>query len=74
MAQNREAEPKYKVAIEKNLAMRTRDGITLRADVYRPDASGRFPVLMMRTPYDTLRAINRRWSPDFVSDAPICPP
>jgi len=52
MAQNRGAEPKYKVTIEKNLAMRTRDGITLRADVYRPDASGRFPVLVMRTPYD----------------------
>lgn len=52
MAQNRGAEPKYKVAIEKNLAMRTRDGITLRADVYRPDVSGKFPVLVMRTPYD----------------------
>ncbi len=52
MAQNREAEPRYKVAIEKNLAMRTRDAITLRADVYRPDAAGRFPVLVMRTPYD----------------------
>jgi len=36
MAQNRGAEPKYKVTIEKNLAMRTRDGITLRADVYTP--------------------------------------
>ncbi len=52
MAQNRGAEPKYKVAIEKNLEMRTRDGLTLRADVYRPDASGKFPVLVMRTPYD----------------------
>ena len=52
MPQNREAEPKYKVTIEKNLAMRTRDGVTLLADVYRPDASGRFPVLVMRTPYD----------------------
>ena len=52
MAQNRGAEPRYKVIIEKNLAMRTRDGITLRADVYRPDASGKFPVLVMRTPYD----------------------
>jgi putative CocE/NonD family hydrolase len=32
--------------------MRTRDGVTLYADVYRPDASGRFPVLVVRTPYD----------------------
>ena len=50
MAQNRE--PKYKVAVERNLAMRTRDGVTLRADVYHPDSSGKFPVLVMRTPYD----------------------
>jgi predicted acyl esterase len=26
--------------------MTTRDGLTLRADVYRPDAPGRFPVLL----------------------------
>ncbi|HEV8436549.1 MAG TPA: CocE/NonD family hydrolase, partial [Methylomirabilota bacterium] len=32
--------------------MRTRDGVTLRADVYRPDAPGRFPVLLSRLPYD----------------------
>jgi uncharacterized protein len=46
------SEPKYKVVVEKNLAMRTRDGVTLRADVYRPDAAGNYPVLVMRTPYD----------------------
>jgi putative CocE/NonD family hydrolase len=28
-----------------------RDGTTLYADVYRPDAEGRFPVLVMRLPY-----------------------
>ena len=38
--------------IEKNVPMQTRDGITLRADVYRPDAPGRFPVLLSRLPYD----------------------
>ena len=31
--------------------MITRDGVTLRADVYRPDEPGRFPVLLRRTPY-----------------------
>jgi uncharacterized protein len=46
------SEPKYKVVVEKNLAMRTRDGVALHADVYRPDAAGKFPVLVMRTPYD----------------------
>jgi putative CocE/NonD family hydrolase len=28
-----------------------RDGVTLSADVYRPDADGRFPVILSRTPY-----------------------
>jgi len=29
-----------------------RDGVVLRADIYRPKAEGRFPVLLTRTPYD----------------------
>jgi putative CocE/NonD family hydrolase len=41
----------YAVVPEKNLPMRTRDGVTLYADIYRPDAPGRFPVLVLRTPY-----------------------
>lgn len=31
--------------------MRTRDGVRLDADIYRPDADGDFPVLLMRQPY-----------------------
>ncbi|PLZ96041.1 S15 family X-Pro dipeptidyl-peptidase [Fischerella thermalis CCMEE 5268] len=31
--------------------MYTRDGIRLDADIYRPDAEGKFPVLLMRQPY-----------------------
>jgi uncharacterized protein len=33
------------------LSMHTRDSVRLDADVYRPDAPGRFPVLLMRQPY-----------------------
>ena len=29
-----------------------RDGVALRADIYRPKAQGKFPVLLQRTPYD----------------------
>jgi putative CocE/NonD family hydrolase len=39
------------VIVEKNVAARMRDGVVLRADVYRPDVPGRFPVLLQRTPY-----------------------
>jgi predicted acyl esterase len=42
----------YKIATEKSVPMKTRDGITLFADVVRPDAPGRFPVLLSRTPYN----------------------
>ncbi|WP_249070284.1 CocE/NonD family hydrolase [Argonema antarcticum] len=31
--------------------MFTRDGVRLDADIYRPDAEGTFPVLLMRQPY-----------------------
>jgi hypothetical protein len=29
-----------------------RDGVELSADVYRPDAAGKFPVILTRTPYN----------------------
>ena len=44
--------PQYRVLVEKDVLSKTRDGVTLRADVYRPDAAGRFPVLLSRLPYD----------------------
>src|SRR5258708_23160715 len=47
----RAAEP-YAVAYERNVAVKMRDGVTLRADIYRPKADGQFPVLLQRTPYD----------------------
>jgi len=42
----------YEVIVESNVEMKTRDGVTLRADIYRPKADGKFPVLLNRTPYD----------------------
>jgi putative CocE/NonD family hydrolase len=40
------------VIIEHNVAMKTRDGVTLYADVYRPAGDESLPVLLKRTPYD----------------------
>lgn len=42
----------YAVTIERNVAVKMRDGVTLHADIYRPKADGQFPVLLQRTPYD----------------------
>ncbi len=39
------------VLIERDVACELRDGTLLRADVYRPSAEGRYPVLLLRTPY-----------------------
>ncbi|MGE0338053.1 MAG: CocE/NonD family hydrolase [Gammaproteobacteria bacterium] len=40
------------VTVDKNVEMTLRDGVVLRADVYRPAAPGRYPVLLQRTPYN----------------------
>jgi putative CocE/NonD family hydrolase len=39
------------IVVERNVAMQTRDSVTLRADIYRPAAEGSYPVLLTRTPY-----------------------
>jgi uncharacterized protein len=42
----------YRVVIEDKVSVKMRDGIMLVADIYRPDAEGKFPVLLQRTPYN----------------------
>jgi uncharacterized protein len=37
---------------ERDVETRMRDGVVLRSDVYRPKADGKYPVLLLRTPYD----------------------
>ncbi len=39
------------VQVEHNVAVTMRDGVVLRANVFRPDRGGPYPVLVMRTPY-----------------------
>ena len=48
----------YKIIKQTNVPAKMRDGVTLFADVYRPDAPGRFPVLLMRTPYNKATALS----------------
>lgn len=40
------------IKIDRNVPMAMRDGIVLRADVYRPDDHGRYPAILIRTPYN----------------------
>ncbi|MGB9505732.1 MAG: CocE/NonD family hydrolase, partial [Candidatus Acidiferrum sp.] len=41
----------YSVKVERNVEIKMRDGVILRGDIFRPDTSGKFPVLLQRTPY-----------------------
>lgn len=43
------------VRIDRYQAATMRDGVKLYADVYRPAAPGRYPTLVIRTPYGTQR-------------------
>ncbi|MEP7338170.1 MAG: CocE/NonD family hydrolase, partial [Acidobacteriota bacterium] len=42
----------YEVTIRAGVPVKMRDGVTLIADIYRPKAQGKFPVLLTRTPYN----------------------
>lgn len=43
--------PKYEVMMEMNVKVPMRDGIKLAIDIFRPSAEGKFPVILVRTPY-----------------------
>ena len=47
-----------KVIIERNVPVPMRDGTILRANVYRPDRGGPYPVLVHRSPYGKIRSLD----------------
>lgn len=58
------SKPQYKIKIELGELVPMRDGIRISVDIYRPDAPGRFPVILAQTPYDNLpwaRHLGARW-------------
>jgi putative CocE/NonD family hydrolase len=44
--------PYPEITVERGITAKMRDGIVLRADVYRPNDKSKHPVLLERTPYD----------------------
>ena len=44
-----------RILIDHHKAIRLRDGVTVYADVYRPSREGRFPTIVVRTPYGVQR-------------------
>ncbi|MBS0282385.1 MAG: CocE/NonD family hydrolase, partial [Proteobacteria bacterium] len=51
------SKPAYKVLMQSNVRVRMHDGTTLATDIYRPDAPGKFPAILQRTPYNRAMAM-----------------
>lgn len=54
------------IKFESSVPIKMRDGTTLYADVFRPDAEGSFPTLLTRTPYDRTSPFAHSMSLDAV--------
>jgi putative CocE/NonD family hydrolase len=52
------ASESFEVTVERGVSAKMRDGVVLRADIYRPKAEGKFPVLLQRTPYNKSNGVN----------------
>ncbi len=48
---NQLSQPQYKVKVQKDVFVTTRDGTRLAADIYYPDAEGKFPTLLSYSLY-----------------------
>ncbi|MBN1224430.1 MAG: CocE/NonD family hydrolase, partial [Candidatus Aminicenantes bacterium] len=59
------SQPTYGVRYELNMRIPMSDGVELSADMYRPDAPGRFPVVLVRTPYDNNNEGSRKMGQYF---------
>ena len=46
------AHPRYRVRSMLGVQVPMRDGVRLATDVYLPDGAGRYPVILIRTPYN----------------------
>lgn len=58
--------PRNEYTVEKNVPVPMRDGVNLAADLYLPrEAGGRFPVIVIRTPYNKDNLANPGGPADF---------
>jgi putative CocE/NonD family hydrolase len=46
------SKPTHRVRMESDIRVPMRDGVTVSVDIYRPDVDGRFPSILIRTPYN----------------------
>jgi uncharacterized protein len=60
-----QAPKSYEFTVEYDVPVKMRDGVTLRADIYKPTTNEKLPVLLTRTPYDK----SRTWVTPFAHRA-----
>jgi hypothetical protein len=46
------SQPTFEVIVERDTPVPMRDRLALATDIYRPQGEGRFPMVLVRTPYD----------------------
>ncbi|MBL8064307.1 MAG: CocE/NonD family hydrolase [Chthonomonadaceae bacterium] len=51
------SQPTYPVVQETRVRMKTRDGVSLMADIARPNQPGKYPTILIRTPYGRAASI-----------------
>lgn len=58
--------PRHRFTVQKDLRVPMRDGVRLAADLYLPEGGGaRFPVIVLRTPYNRERLGGSPNAPEF---------
>lgn len=60
------SQPKYRMKVEKDVRIPTRDGVQLAVDIYHPDTDGRFPALLSMSCYG--KDIQKLPVPDYPTD------
>jgi putative CocE/NonD family hydrolase len=59
----------HRLIVELEVDMETRDGVVLRADVYRPDSKAKVPAILCRTPYDKTQRPHLEYLPPRIAAA-----
>lgn len=61
------SQPEYKVKMDLGVMIPMRDAVKLSSDFYFPDADGKFPAILIRTPYNNSRSRYDRYGKFYAS-------
>ncbi|MFP4083249.1 MAG: CocE/NonD family hydrolase [Candidatus Aminicenantes bacterium] len=61
------SQPEYQVRMELGVMIPMRDGVKLSSDFYFPEAQGKFPTILIRTPYNNSTSRYHRYGKFYAS-------